>query len=158
MEGLSCFVGEQVPRGYIRCDFFIVTHCVIVFYVISELSTLRNGVFRGSKIAQDGRTDGRTRISYQDAEVLGGLLAAARTEEVLKNRKKKAFIAYDFKPCENVRCRDDRRALAYFKLRHSIYHRHRCQPEMMGILMRRKMRTTPTHMRVMVFWSIRCDV
>ena len=25
---------KQVPRGYIRCDFFIVTHCITVYDVI----------------------------------------------------------------------------------------------------------------------------
>ena len=38
----SCLVGgrakpkgnKQVPRGFIRCDYFIFTHCTIFFYVI----------------------------------------------------------------------------------------------------------------------------
>ena len=25
---------KQVPRGYIRCDYFIVTYCTIVFDVV----------------------------------------------------------------------------------------------------------------------------
>ena len=44
---------KQVPRGYIRCDYFIVTHHAMVF-------TLKNSQIFCSKITGDGRTDGRT--------------------------------------------------------------------------------------------------
>ena len=155
MEGLSCFVGEQVPRGYIRCDFFIVTHCVIIFDVISELSTLRNGVFRRSKITQDGRTvtDFLSRC--------GNIRRPASCCEDWRGFKEKKKMLSSIMILNRVRMWDvgiTEEAFAYRKLRRSTYHHHHCQPEMMGILMRRKMRTTPTHMRVMVFWSIRCDV
>ena len=52
----------------LRCDYFIVTHCIINYSVVDELSTLKNSVFRRSKITRDGHTDGRTdTTSYRDA-------------------------------------------------------------------------------------------
>ena len=67
---------KQVPQGYIRCDYFIVTH----YDVIWLLFTLINGHIRCSKITRDRRTygptdgptdlrtDGRTdTTSYRDA-------------------------------------------------------------------------------------------
>ena len=56
---------EQVPRGYNRCDYFIVTHCTIVYDTIWWLFTLKNDHLRRSKVTWDRpmdlRTDGRTR-------------------------------------------------------------------------------------------------
>ena len=51
----SPFIREIVPRGYFRCDYFVVTYCNI-----DTLCTLKNSVFRRSKNHM-GRTDGRTR-------------------------------------------------------------------------------------------------
>ena len=52
---------KQVPRGYIRCDYFIVTRYIIVCDVHWWDFTFKNGRIRRSKISQDRRTDGRTR-------------------------------------------------------------------------------------------------
>ena len=62
---------KQVPRGYIRCDYFIVCHCVIVYDVIDKLFTLKSSFFRHLKITRDRpmdlRTYGRTdTTSYRD--------------------------------------------------------------------------------------------
>ena len=76
---------EQVPRGYIRCDYFIVTYCtfcqffIITFIILSfwchfrivldflllhekfrRYRSMGNDVFRRSKITRDIRTDLRT--------------------------------------------------------------------------------------------------
>ena len=51
---------EQVPRGYIRCDYLVVTHCIIVIYDIGRFSILKNFDFQCLKITRDGRTDLRT--------------------------------------------------------------------------------------------------
>ena len=48
-----CSPEKQVPLRYIRCDYFIVTHCTIVF-------TLKNSQIRRSKIIGDRPTDRRT--------------------------------------------------------------------------------------------------
>ena len=70
-----CVHFEQVPRGYIRCDYLVVTHCIIV-YDIGRFSTHKNLDFRRLKITRDGRTDGPTdgrtdgrtdTTSYRDA-------------------------------------------------------------------------------------------
>ena len=44
---------------YIRCDYLVVTHCIII-YDIGRFSTLKNLDFRRLKITRDGRTDGPT--------------------------------------------------------------------------------------------------
>ena len=47
--------------GYIRCDFYVVTHCFLVYDVIYKLFTLKNSVSRCSNITRERRADGRTR-------------------------------------------------------------------------------------------------
>ena len=58
--------GQQVPRGYIRCDLFVGTHLsllssslllLLLFLVIRSLSNLENRDFRRSKITRDWSTD-----------------------------------------------------------------------------------------------------
>ena len=52
---------QQVSRGYIRCDYFIVTHCIIVWDVIWWLFIFINGHIHRLKITGDGQMDGWTR-------------------------------------------------------------------------------------------------
>ena len=48
---------QPVPRGYIRCDFFIVTHQIVAYDISLPL---KMAIFCLSKIARDGRTYGQT--------------------------------------------------------------------------------------------------
>ena len=59
---------KQVPRGYIRCDYSIVTYCFIV-YRFGDFVFKKNDHIRQSKLTRDrwtdgqmdGQTDGRSR-------------------------------------------------------------------------------------------------
>ena len=54
------------PRGYIRCNHFIDTLCIIVYNVIDQLFTINNSVCVVRRT--DRRTVGRTdTTSYRDA-------------------------------------------------------------------------------------------
>ena len=50
-------INKQIPLGYIRCDYFIVTHCLIDHVCFWWLFTLTNGCIRCSKITRDIQTD-----------------------------------------------------------------------------------------------------
>ena len=61
---------KQVPQGYIRCDYFIVTHCIIVSDFIWWFLILKNGHICHSKITRGIRKDGPTDMTfYRDAQL-----------------------------------------------------------------------------------------
>ena len=47
---------EQAARRYIRCDYFIVTHCIIDYDVVWWLFTLKNGCNHCLKTTRDSGT------------------------------------------------------------------------------------------------------
>ena len=46
----SALLMKQIPRGFIRCDYFIITHFTIAYFGIWWLFTLKNGYIRRSEI------------------------------------------------------------------------------------------------------------
>ena len=59
---------KQVPQGYVRCDFFIVTHRIIIYDVIGGLLTSMNNNLSSSKIIWVYPTDRRTDETSYDAQ------------------------------------------------------------------------------------------
>ena len=55
---LNATSSENKYRGYIRYDFFILTHRIIVYVAIWWFFTGKNGHIRLLKITRDGPTDG----------------------------------------------------------------------------------------------------
>ena len=98
---------RKKTAGLIRCDYLVVSHCYIVYHIISPFTTIffcillsflncplffrrhqiiGNDVFCRTKLTRDGRTDGQTTERRSTDERADGRTSAGRTRPLLQLR------------------------------------------------------------------------